>query len=130
MLEPIGHEVRDMGIVEFVVGDLVFLPVSDQPQLTQGAERMRDCRLGHPEGRGEVADTEFFAGECPHDTQSVGVAQGFEGLCQEHDRLGRPHGSPGSQDLPIVDGLDVAEIGEGPGAGNNHTTRSHEQVFI
>ena len=102
----------DVGVVEPVVDHPAVTAVADDPGGAQQSHRMGHHRLGHPDHRSQIADTQLTGvqqGE--QDPYPVRLAQqlepGGQGVCF----VGSDETLPGGPDPFEIDDADVAVVG-------------------
>ena len=88
MVESLAHELDDMVICEGIPGLLAVFAVLDEPGRAQDAQLVRDGRLAHLQGFGDVADAHLlFDNEQGEQLDARLVAEHLEELRQAQARL-------------------------------------------
>ena len=82
MPEAFIEQMRDVFVVERVIGDLALLPESHEPHLPERSQTVRDGRLRDAEQVGQIADAQLFARERKGDLDARRITKQLEGLGQ------------------------------------------------
>jgi hypothetical protein len=78
MRKPFVKQMTDVIIIKTVKNILTFTPYFHQPQIPQNAQLVRYKRVGCPENRGNVTDTELLLRQEIDNAQAGRISQNLE----------------------------------------------------